>query len=375
MEEGGRVSSRASSDNLSGLSGAETLMHDAIELARRALPHPNPRVGSLIVSPDGDVIGRGYHHAAGTSHAEILAIADAGAETRGATLIVTLEPCNHQGRTPPCTDAILAAGITQVVVGAIDPDERVGGSGVARLRSAGVIVRTGVEANAVRSADPGYFHHRTTGHPRVIAKMAATLDGQIAALDGTSQWITGGAARDDVHRLRSDVDAVLIGAGTLRADDPSLTVRLAGYTGPQPKPVVLGGRVALPKEAAVYDRDPIVFVPSDTTVPDGLTDVVRVADAVVAPDVVVKELMRRGMLHLLVEGGGTVARAFLDAGVLDGAVFYLGGKVAGGQGTGMFTGAFSTLADAHEVHIESVTALGNDVRIDVAFLTATREAT
>ncbi len=368
------MSSRASSDNLSELSDAEALMHEAIELSRRALPHPNPRVGSLVVSPKGDTIGRGFHHATGSPHAEPQALADAGAGTRGATLIATLEPCNHHGRMPPCTDAIIAAGIVHVIVGALDPDERVGGSGVARLRAAGISVTTGIAHDAVRHADPGYFHHRATGNARVIAKMAATLDGQTAALDGTSQWITGDAARADVHRLRSDVDAILVGAGTLRSDDPLLTVRLDGYAGPQPRPVLLGGRTPLPAQASVYERNPIVFVPAETEVPGTLTDVVRVPDEFVDPVVVVKELQQRGMLHILVEGGGTVTRAFLDAGMLDAAVLYLGGKIAGGQGTGVFSGPFSTLADARDVVIDSVTPLGADLRIDLSFATASVEA-
>ncbi len=368
------MSSRASSDNLSELSGAEALMHEAVELSRRALPHPNPRVGSLVVSPAGDIIGRGFHHAAGGPHAEPRALADAGQRTRGATLIVTLEPCNHHGRTPPCTDVIIAAGIAHVIVGTFDPDERVGGSGVARLREAGISVTTGVEQDSVRQSDPGYFHHRVTGNARVVAKMAATLDGQTAALDGTSQWITGEAARVDVHRLRSDVDAILVGAGTLRADDPLLTVRLDGYTGPQPRPVLLGGRSPLPARASVYERNPIVFVPAETVVPDTLTDVVRVPDELVDPAVVIKELQQRGMLHILVEGGGTVARAFLDAGKLDAAVLYLGGKIAGGQGTGVFAGPFSTLADARNVVIDAVTPLGDDLRIDISFGGVSMEA-
>jgi diaminohydroxyphosphoribosylaminopyrimidine deaminase / 5-amino-6-(5-phosphoribosylamino)uracil reductase len=374
MEEGGRVSSRASSDNLSELSGAEALMREAIELSRRVLPHPNPRVGSLVVSPEGDVVGRGYHHAAGSSHAEPLALLDAGEMALGATLVATLEPCNHHGRMPPCTEAIIAAGITHVIVGAIDPDARVGGSGVDRLRAAGIRVTTGVARDEVIASDRGYFHHRRTGQPRVVAKLAATIDGQIAAADGTSQWITGESAREDVHRLRSDVDAVVVGAGTLRVDDPLLTVRLDAYTGPQPRPVVLGGRRPLPEAAKLYERNPIVFVPDSTLVPASLGDVVRVPDPLVDPTAVIKELESRGLLHVLVEGGGTVARAFLDAGRLDAAVIYLGGKLAGGQGSGMFAGKFATLVDAHDVVIESVKPLGTDIRIDVSFPVVSKEA-
>ena len=177
----------------------------------------------------------------GGPHAEVTALARAGDAARGATLYVTLEPCAHHGRTPPCTDAIVAAGVARVVVGIEDPDQRVAGRGIAALRAAGIDVTVGVAADEVAEQLAPYRKHRATGQPCVVLKLAASLDGRTAAPDGTSRWITGEAARRDVHRLRAHSDAVLVGAGTVRADDPELTVRLDGASdGPQPLRVVLG---------------------------------------------------------------------------------------------------------------------------------------
>lgn len=178
----------------------------------------------------------------------------------GATVYVTLEPCAHQGQTPPCTEVLIAAGVGRVVVGAQDPDPRVNGRGIAMLREAGVEVTISGAAVAER-IDPGYFHHRRTGRPLVTLKIAATIDGQVAASDGTSQWITSPAAREDGHRLRAAADAVLVGAGTLREDDPELTVRLKDFTGRQPRAVVVAGTQPLPAERKLYDRDPLIYVP------------------------------------------------------------------------------------------------------------------
>ena len=204
-------------------------MRTAIEAALDANPHPNPRVGSIVLDSSGSVVGRGIHHDAGEPHSEQAALAEAGQAARGGTLIVTLEPCNHHGRTPPCTEAILDAGVARVVIGAIDPDTRVAGGGVERLREAGIEVTLGLLADEVEQMDPAYFHHRRTGRPRVTLKAAMTLDGQVAARDGSSQWITSPEAREDGHRLRAEADAVMVGAGTVLADDPELTVRLPGY--------------------------------------------------------------------------------------------------------------------------------------------------
>src|SRR3954469_11274836 len=203
----------------------EELMDRAIAAAAmaRRISSPNPWVGAAIGVANG-VIG-GSTQLPGGPHAEIMALRDAGEQARGATLYSTLEPCNHTGRTGPCTEAIIVAGVSRVVVGIEDPDPLVAGTGIARLRAAGVEVTVGVRADEVRRQLAPYIKHRTTGRPYVVLKLAATLDGRTAAPDGTSQWITGTVARTGAHELRAESDAILVGAGTVRADDPSLTVR------------------------------------------------------------------------------------------------------------------------------------------------------
>ncbi len=342
----------------------EDVIRRALALAIAHRPHPNPRVGAVVLGPDGSEISSGAHERAGGPHAEVIALQAAGERARGATLVVTLEPCDHQGRTPPCTEAILAAGIGHVVVGALDPDARVSGRGIARLKAAGVPVESGVLASEVESADPAYFHHRRTGRPRVTLKTALTLDGQVAATDRTSQWITSEAARLDAHLIRAEADAIIVGSGTLIADDPALTVRTPGYEGPQPQPVVVAGERALPGAARILARDPIVYVPRHQGV---------AGDEVVLPDrsgtrvdlvAMVDDLGRRGHLELMVEGGAGLAGALWDADLIDRGVFYLGSKLAGGVGSGVFDRLFRTLEDARPVQIVSAAPVGPDLRIE-----------
>lgn len=331
----------------------------AIEAASAHRPHPNPRVGAVVVSPAGRVVATAAHEARGKPHAETTALAMAGAQASGGTLVVTLEPCSHQGRTPPCVDAIVESGVARVVIGVADPDPRVSGSGVAALRAAGIEVEVGVPGVDAERLDPGYFHHRRTGRPRMTLKLAATLDGQTAAADGTSQWITGEEARLDAHRLRAASDAVLIGAGTLRHDDPSLDVRIPGHTGPQPRPVVIAGARPLPATARLYRREPLVYrLGGIAPMPAGL----EVVDAADLP-AVVKDLGARMVVDVLVEGGATLARSLLVAGLVDRIVLYLAGRLAGGVGRPLFDGSFATLTDVTEVTIDEVLPVGNDIRI------------
>jgi riboflavin biosynthesis protein RibD len=345
---------------------AEELMRLALAETAGTRPHPNPRVGAVVVSPEGRIVAARAHEAAGLPHAEVLALADAGAAARGGTLVVTLEPCDHHGRTPPCTTAIVAAGIARVVVGAPDPDPRVRGRGVARLRAAGIEVHDGVLADVVEANDPGYFHQRRHGRSRVTLKLAATLDGQAAAADGTSRWITGTAARRDAHLLRAAVDAVLVGAGTLRADDPRLDVRLEGYEGPQPRPVVVAGGGDLPAGRALYARHPLVYRAKEGEVPAGTELVVVAGNGVPDPATVLEDLASRGFLDVLLEGGPTLAAAWLHAGVVDRLVLYLGARLGLGTGLPVLEGRFPTIAAARPVRIDAVTRLGDDLRIDVA---------
>jgi diaminohydroxyphosphoribosylaminopyrimidine deaminase/5-amino-6-(5-phosphoribosylamino)uracil reductase len=314
----------------------------------RSTTAPNPWVGSVVVppdpGPDGARVFAGATAPPGGPHAEVTALAEAGAAARGATLYVTLEPCAHHGRTPPCTDAIIAAGVARVVVGIEDPDDRVAGRGIAALRSAGIDVTVGVAADEVAEQLAPYLKHRTTGLPWVVLKLAASLDGRTAAPDGTSRWITGEAARRDVHRLRSRSDAVLVGAGTVRADDPELTVRLDdGAEHRQPLRVVLG---QAPSGAKVH---PALEMSGDL-------------------EGVLTELGGRGVLQLLVEGGASVARDFHVAGLVDRYVLYLAPVFFGGDdGRPIFAGpGAGTIGDVWKGRLVSVEQLGEDLRVEVA---------
>ena len=312
-------------------------MREAMRLAAsvRAATSPNPWVGAVLSSGHG-----GATAPPGGPHAERAALAAAGEMARGATMWVTLEPCDHHGRTPPCTEAIIEAGVARVVVGIEDPDPNVRGRGIARLQAAGVEVVTGVAEDEVRAQLAPYAKHRRTGRPWVVLKLAATLDGRTAAPDGSSQWITGDEARADAHRLRAESDAVLVGAGTVRADDPSLTVRLVD--GRDPLRVVLG---RAPEGAKVHPALEL----------DG--DLGEVLDTLGA----------KGVLQLLVEGGPTVARAFHAAGLVDRYVIYLAPALFGGDdGRGLFTGPGApTIADVWRGRIAAVRHLGPDLRIDL----------
>ena len=314
----------------------------------RSVTAPNPWVGCVIVPPDsaadGGVVFAGATAPPGGPHAEVAALQAAGEAARGATLYVTLEPCAHQGRTPPCTDAIIEAGVARVVVGIEDPDDQVAGRGLAALRAAGLEVTVGVAAGEVAEQLAPYRKHRTTGQPWVVLKMAASLDGRTAAPDGTSRWITGEAARQDVHRLRARSDAVLVGAGTVRSDDPELTVRLDdGVARQQPLRVVLG---KAPADAKVQ---PALELSGD------LGDVLT-------------ELGRQGVLQLLVEGGARVAHDFHAAGLVDRYVLYLAPLLFGGDdGRPIFAGpGAGTIGDVWKGRLVSIEQLGEDLRVEVA---------
>lgn len=317
----------------------------------RASTTPNPWVGAVVVpaNPNADATPtptafEGATAPPGGPHAEVTALAHAGEAARGATLYATLEPCAHQGRTPPCVDAIIEAGVARVVIGIEDPDRRVAGRGVAALRAAGIEVTEGVADDEVAEQLAPYVKHRRTGQPWVVLKMAASLDGRTAAPDGTSRWITGEVARRDVHRLRAQSDAVLVGAGTVRADDPELTVRLGDAAAEaQPLRVVLG---KAPEGAKVH---PALELQGEL---GGVLD----------------ELGRRGVLQLLVEGGATVAHDFHAAGLVDRYVLYLAPVFFGGDdGRPLFAGpGAGTLDDVWRGRVVSVEQLGADLRVEVA---------
>lgn len=279
-------------------------------------------------------------------HAEIIALDAAGDAAVGSTLYVTLEPCSHHGATPPCADAVIAAGVARVVIALSDPDPKVAGRGIERLRAAGIEVVVGVGGAEASTQLAAYLHHRRTGRPLVVLKLAATLDGRTAAPDGTSQWITGEAARLDAHRLRADCDAIIVGAGTVRADDPALTVRLPdGERGPddtEPVRIVLG---AAPADAAVQ---PCLERSGDL-------------------GVILDGLGADGMLQVLVEGGAGVAHAFHSAGLVDRYVLYMAPALFGGDDArGLFAGpGAATIADLWRGRIVDVARLGDDLRLEI----------
>ncbi len=325
------------------MTDVEELMRRAIEESEQARFHapPNPWVGALVVDQHGAVVAAGHTQVPGDAHAEVVALRRAGERARGATLIVTLEPCNHHGRTGPCTDAIVAAGVARVVVGVLDPDHRVSGAGVGALRAAGVDVAVGVEASAVSERLAPYLWHRATGRPFVVLKVAATLDGAVAMSDGSSQWITGEAARRDAHVLRARSQAIIVGAGTVRRDDPRLTARL-GDVVLEPLRVVLGVAPPSAHVRPCWERS---------------GDLGAVLD----------ELGAAGVLQVLVEGGPSTASAFVEAGLVNRIVWYVAPALAGSVGT---RGALSELGTAtigalRRGRLVEVRAVGEDVRIEV----------
>jgi diaminohydroxyphosphoribosylaminopyrimidine deaminase/5-amino-6-(5-phosphoribosylamino)uracil reductase len=312
----------------------------ALAASVRASTSPNPWVGCVLEAPDGRTF-EGATAPVGGPHAEAAALALAGDAARGATAWVTLEPCSHHGRTPPCADALVDAGVRRVVVPMVDPDDKVAGTGIDRLRAGGVEVEVGVRAEQARALLAPYVKHRTTGRPWVVLKLAASLDGRTAAPDGTSQWITGEAARADAHKLRAESDAVLVGAGTVRLDDPSLTVR--DFDGPDPLRVVLG---KAPEGAKVH---PCLELTGDL-------------------GQVLDDLGERGILQVLVEGGATVAGELHRAGLVDRYVLYLAPVLFGGDDArGVLTGPGApTIDDVWRGRIVSVERLGDDLRVEVA---------
>ena len=318
----------------------------ACRLARKAAGRtsPNPMVGAVIVRA-GKIVGRGYHRFAGGDHAEIIALKRAGAKARGATLYLTLEPCSHHGRTPPCAAEVIRAGIRRVVCGTQDPNPLVAGRGIRQLRRAGIEVRVGVledEAHNLIEAFAKFITHRM---PFVTLKLAASLDGRIATATGDSHWISGEASRLMVHRLRNEVDAVLVGSGTLRADDPQLTCRIAG--GRNPLRVVLDSRLRIsPKAKVLRQADG-----QKTIVAAGAGASARKKRAVEAlgaqvwrlplkhKQVAWRPLMRKlaglGVVSVLIEGGGAIAASALEEKVVDKILFFYAPKILGGDGRPM----------------------------------------
>jgi diaminohydroxyphosphoribosylaminopyrimidine deaminase/5-amino-6-(5-phosphoribosylamino)uracil reductase len=326
---------------------AVTAMRRAIALAELGLgsTSPNPIVGCVIVGPDGSVVGEGYHARAGEPHAEVVALRDAGGRAFGATAFVTLEPCRHTGRTPPCTRALIDAGVSRVVFAVADPDS-VAGHGADDLRAAGVLVEEGLLGDEAARSNAAWLHHARTGRPFVTWKYAATLDGRIAAADGTSRWITGEAARHDVHRLRAGSDAIVVGTGTVLADDPRLDVRLPDAANPhRPLRVVVGRREVPPASKVLDDAAPTVLLTERD------------------PKLVLANLSDRGVVSVLLEGGPTLAGAFVAAGMVDRVVAYLAPALLGAGPAALGDAGIETLRSALRLHVDAVDLIGDDIRI------------
>nr|WP_116049295.1 bifunctional diaminohydroxyphosphoribosylaminopyrimidine deaminase/5-amino-6-(5-phosphoribosylamino)uracil reductase RibD [Amycolatopsis palatopharyngis] len=313
----------------------------------RGTTSPNPPVGAVVLDVAGAVAGVGATQPPGGPHAEVLALRAAGDRARGGTALVTLEPCAHEGRTPPCTDALLRAGISEVHFAVADPNPAASG-GAAVLRAAGVRVESGLLAEQVATGPlRAWLHYARTARPHVTWKYAATLDGRVAAADGTSRWISGEQSRAEVHELRAAVDAIIAGTGTVRTDDPQLTARTpdGGLAGRQPLRVVVGASE----------------IPATSRVLDGAAETVRIPSH--DPDTVLATLAARGVVDILLEGGPRLAGAFAEAGRIDRILAYVAPVLLGSGPAALDEAGVSTITGAHRWTVEGVTMSGGDVRI------------
>jgi diaminohydroxyphosphoribosylaminopyrimidine deaminase / 5-amino-6-(5-phosphoribosylamino)uracil reductase len=337
-------------------------MDRAIRIAALGLgsTSPNPSVGAVILDAAGAVVGEGHTAPPGGPHAEIVALRQAGSRARGATAVVTMEPCDHTGRTGPCSEALIEAGIARVVVAIRDPTPEASG-GIDRLRAAGIETEEGVRAAEARAGLRYWLAALGRERPYVIWKFASTLDGRSAAADGTSKWITSEAARADVHALRGTVDAIIAGVGTILADDAQLTVRTAhGTTAQQPLRVVVDSSGRTPKDARVCDNAAPTWIAT-------AADVGTTTDGRVDLGALCKRLYDRGVRAVLIEGGPTLAGAFAEAGLIDEIVGYIAPKLLG-AGTHAFGAAgIDTIGNALELNIRDVTRIGPDLRLTAVF--------
>src|SRR5690606_38456514 len=336
-------------------------MATGLGLAARGLGRvwPNPAVGCVLVK-DGVVIGRGWTQPGGRPHAETEALRPAGEAARGATAYVTLEPCAHHGRTPPCADALIAAGVSRVVLAARDPDPRTDGAGVRRLQAAGVDVSEGVLEDEARELNAGFVSRLTRGRPLVTLKLATTLDARIATATGESKWITGEAARARAHLLRATHDAVMVGAGTAAADDPELTCRLPGLAGRTPVRIVIGRLSPASKLARSARAAPVWRIAADEDPELAALGVETVA--VGDLEAGLRALAARGVTRLLVEGGRTLATSLLAQGLADRLCWFRAPALIGGDGLPAFDPlGVSGMADLRRFRRVSVAPLGDDL--------------
>jgi diaminohydroxyphosphoribosylaminopyrimidine deaminase/5-amino-6-(5-phosphoribosylamino)uracil reductase len=332
---------------MSATEAERAAMRHALALAQRGPRGLNPQVGAVILSPSGEVLADGWHRGTGTSHAEIDALSKLTPEaTRGATAVVTLEPCNHHGRTGPCSEALLAAGISRVLYAVSDPGRNSAG-GADRLRSAGVDVEAGLMADEGTALLASWLTVQRLHRPYVSVKWAQSLDGRAAASDGTSQWITGPTAREDVHRRRAEADAIVVGTGTVLADDPSLTARATdgALLDHQPVPVVIG-ETPTPDDAAVrrHPNRPLFYATRDLAE-------------------VLEDLRVRGIQSAFVEGGPALASSFVRAGFADEILAYVAPVLIGGEKLALTDLGVGTIDEARRLAVASVDMLGDDLLI------------
>jgi diaminohydroxyphosphoribosylaminopyrimidine deaminase/5-amino-6-(5-phosphoribosylamino)uracil reductase len=339
---------------------------------------PNPWVGCVVVR-DGAVVGQGFHRRTGEPHAEGHALQQAGERARGATAYVTLEPCAHHGRTPPCVDGLVRAGVSRVVIAILDPDPRVAGRGVQDLRSAGIQVDVGIGAEAAAASLAPYLHQRRTGRAYCILKAAVSIDGRTAAADGSARWITGPAARADTHELRAASQAVVVGAGTALADRPALTARdVTPGAERQPLRVLLDARGRVPAQGPLFEPTlaPTLVVTTSQADPGCVTAwraagaevvVVQPSDGGVDLCATLEVLGSRGVLQALVEGGPTLLGSFVRAGLAERLVLYVGPRTLSQAGRPLLAGpGAETIADAGRWRLLGVQRLDDDVRLDYA---------
>jgi diaminohydroxyphosphoribosylaminopyrimidine deaminase/5-amino-6-(5-phosphoribosylamino)uracil reductase len=351
-------------------------MARALQLARRGwfTAHPNPRVGCVLVK-DGAVVGEGFHAVAGEAHAEVVALNAAGENARGATAYVTLEPCCHHGRTPPCADALVRAGVARVVAAMIDPNPRVAGQGLDRLRAEGVPVEEGLLGFSARELNLGFIQRMTEGRPRVRVKLAASLDGRTAMANGESKWITGEAARADVQRLRAESSGIVTGIGTILADDPALDVRWPDAR--QPERIVLDSGLQTPASARLLSRPGIVriFTCSEDAARRAALEAAGAVVETVASDgadglLLEAVLARLGELQhndVLVEAGARLAGGFLERGLAGELVIYQAPVLLGHEARPLVTlPALERLADRMEFKLRDVRLVGGDLRLTLS---------
>ena len=349
-----------------------TMMQRCIELARRALGRttPNPLVGSVIVQ-DGEIVGEGFHPGAGHPHAEVFALRDAGEKARGATIYVSLEPCNHYGRTPPCSEALVAAGVAKVVVGMVDPDPRVSGGGIERLRAAGIEVVVGVEEDACRQLNEAFIHRILYKRPLGILKYAMTLDGKIASISGHSTWVTGKEARTHVHQLRAACDAIIVGGNTVRQDNPYLTSHHPDAH--NPLRIVMSRTLDLPLDAHLWQTaDAPTLVLTEVGInPDFQQQLVKREVEVVeltplTPEKVMAYLYDRQLSSVLWECGGTLAASAIADGAVQKVLAFIAPKIVGGKIAPSPVGdlGLATMTDALTLERVNWRQLGSDYVVE-----------